>query len=127
MKEKSKWSFVTSLSPSTTVLFLLLLLRTVLVSKENTLKWIDQMMANQRSLTEEDLTKYATNISLDLDKWKTCRKDPKQEAEVKKDMADGAVAGVSGTPAFFINGIMLSGVLRFLSIQRNYRSRIGQG
>ena len=73
----------------------------------------DQMMANQRSLTEEDLTKYATNISLDLDKWKTCRKDPKHEAEVKKDMADGAAVGVSGTPAFFINGIMLSGALPF--------------
>lgn len=73
----------------------------------------DQMMANQRALTEEDLTKYATAISLDLDKWNTCRKDPKHEAEVKKDMADGAAAGVSGTPAFFINGIMLSGALPF--------------
>ena len=73
----------------------------------------DQMMANQRALTEEDLTKYATAVNLDLEKWNTCRKDPKHEAEVKKDMADGSAAGVSGTPAFFINGIMLSGALPF--------------
>jgi len=28
---------------------------------------------------------------------------------VKRDLADGQQAGVSGTPAFFINGVMLSG------------------
>ena len=35
------------------------------------------------------------------------------QAEVNKDMEDGAKAGVSGTPAFFINGIMLSGAQPF--------------
>ena len=73
----------------------------------------DEMMSNQRALSESDLKGYATKISLDIPKWETCLKDPKQEAEVKKDMDDGAVAGVSGTPAFFINGIMLSGALPF--------------
>ena len=33
------------------------------------------------------------------------------EADVKRNMADGRKAGVSGTPAFFINGVMLSGAL----------------
>ena len=73
----------------------------------------DQMMANQRSLSVEDLKGYATNIGLDIPKWELCLQDPKQEEEVKKDMDDGSVAGVSGTPAFFINGIMLSGALPF--------------
>ena len=44
----------------------------------------DQMMANQRALTEEDLTKYATAISLDPDKWNTCRKDPKMKSRSQK-------------------------------------------
>jgi protein-disulfide isomerase len=71
------------------------------------------LMSNQRALSEADLTGHATTLKLDMDKWNTCRKDPKQEAEVKKDMEDGAAVGVTGTPAFFINGIMLSGALPF--------------
>jgi protein-disulfide isomerase len=31
------------------------------------------------------------------------------EAEVMKDLEDGQKHGVSGTPAFFINGIFLNG------------------
>ena len=31
------------------------------------------------------------------------------EAEVRKDQEDGAAVGVTGTPAFFINGIFLNG------------------
>ena len=69
----------------------------------------DIMMMNQRALEEADLVGNATKLGLDLGKFNACRLDPKQEAEVKKDQADGAEAGVSGTPAFFINGIMISG------------------
>ena len=71
------------------------------------------LMSNQRALEEENLVAHANTLKLDLEKWNTCRKDPKQQAEVNKDMQDGAAAGVSGTPAFFINGIMLSGALPF--------------
>ena len=71
------------------------------------------LMSNQRELEEEHLRAHATTVKLDMGKWDTCRKDPKQEAEVRKDMEDGAKVGVSGTPAFFINGIMLSGALPF--------------
>jgi protein-disulfide isomerase len=71
------------------------------------------LMNNQRALTENDLTGHATTLGLDMTKWNTCRKDPSQEAEVRKDMADGSEVGVTGTPAFFINGIMLSGALPF--------------
>ena len=30
-------------------------------------------------------------------------------AEIQKDQADGAAVGVTGTPAFFINGVFLNG------------------
>lgn len=69
------------------------------------------MMANQGALAEADLLAHATTLQLDLNKWNTCRQDPKQTAEVQKDMEDGSAAGVTGTPAFFINGILLSGAL----------------
>ena len=73
----------------------------------------DLLMGNQRALTESDLTAHATTLTLDLDKWNTCRKDPKQAAEVNKDFEDGQKVGVSGTPAFFVNGVMLSGAVPF--------------
>ena len=71
----------------------------------------DVMMSNQRALQEADLTRYATDIKLDLEKWNACRADPKQEAEVQGDFEDGTKAGVQGTPAFFINGIFLNGAV----------------
>ena len=71
----------------------------------------DALMSNQRALAEADLTRHATTLELDLDKWNTCRADPKQEEEVQKDFEDGTKAGVQGTPAFFINGIFLNGAV----------------
>lgn len=71
------------------------------------------LMSNQSALSEENLTAHATTLSLDLTKWNTCREDPKQAAEVQKDFQDGQKVGVNGTPAFFINGIMLSGAVPY--------------
>ncbi|MEC7986431.1 MAG: DsbA family protein [Myxococcota bacterium] len=71
------------------------------------------LMGNQRELKEKHLTGHAEALKLDLDKWNTCRKDPKQAAEVQKDFEDGQRVGVTGTPAFFINGIMLAGAVPF--------------
>jgi protein-disulfide isomerase len=76
------------------------------------------LMSNQRALEEGDLTAHATTLQLDMDKWNTCRKDPKQAEEVQKDFEDGQAAGVSGTPAFFINGVMLSGAQPFSEFER---------
>ena len=71
---------------------------------------------DERSVVDvrpSDLVGYATQVGLDLDKWNTCRQDPKQEAEIMADFEAGQKVGVTGTPAFFINGIMLSGALPY--------------
>ena len=85
------------------------------------------LMGNQSALQDTDLVGYATQIGLDLDAWSTCRDDPAQVAEVQKDMQDGAKAGVSGTPAFFINGIMLSGAQPFEAFKDIIDRELGQG
>lgn len=56
---------------------------------------------------------YASEIKLDTAKFNTCLDDGKMAAEVKKDMADGAAAGVTGTPGFIINGKLVSGAQPF--------------
>jgi protein-disulfide isomerase len=73
----------------------------------------DALMKNQRALQEADLERVAADIALDLAKWRKCRQDVSMEAEVRADQAEGASYGVTGTPAFFINGIMVSGALPF--------------
>ena len=85
------------------------------------------MMGNQRALEEADLEGYAKAVGLDLAAWKTCRQDPAQAAEVQKDFEDGQKAGVSGTPAFFINGIMLSGALPYDMFAQIIDKELGQG
>ena len=72
-----------------------------------------KLMENQSALQEEHFVQHATDLKLDLDKWNACRQNPAQEAEVQKDMEDAAALGVTGTPAFFVNGVMLSGALPF--------------
>ena len=85
------------------------------------------LMSNQRALEESDLVSHATALSLDMEKWNTCRADPAQEAEVNADMQAGAEVGVSGTPAFFINGIMLSGALPYERFQELIDRELDRG
>ena len=67
------------------------------------------MFADQNKLAAANLVETAGNIGLNKEEFKTCLDSGKYKAEVQKDFQDGARVGVTGTPAFFINGIMLSG------------------
>jgi protein-disulfide isomerase len=69
----------------------------------------EQLFANQRKLEDADLEQYAQNVGLDMDAFNACRERPDVKARVQADAAAAQAAGVSGTPAFFVNGIMLSG------------------
>lgn len=85
------------------------------------------LMGNQRALEEGDLLAHAQALNLDLGAWNTCRQDPAQEAEVMADMEAGAKAGVSGTPAFFINGILMSGALDYARFKEIIDRELSRG
>ena len=53
----------------------------------------------------------ARQLGLNLQAFDSCRRDPAIRAEIDADAKAGAAAGVEGTPAFFINGIRISGAL----------------
>lgn len=72
-------------------------------------KFHNSFMQNQQALTEADIAKAAQDALVNTEKWEACRKDPAITEEIRKDQADGAAVGVTGTPAFFINGIFLNG------------------
>ncbi len=63
--------------------------------------------------TNGDFSKYAEELGLDMEQFNSCLASGKYVEEVKKDLQDGINAGVTGTPAFFINGIPVSGAQPF--------------
>lgn len=73
----------------------------------------DILFANQNALDTESLKKYAAELKLDSQKFNSCLDSGKYGQEVKKDFSDGQSAGVQGTPAFFINGRLVSGAQPF--------------
>lgn len=82
-------------------------------------KMYDKLFANQTKLSDSDLAGYAEQVGLDMDKYRNCTKDSaKAEALIDKNFQLGVQVGVSGTPAYFINGRRLSGALPFAEFQR---------
>ena len=71
----------------------------------------DQLFANQRAMTEENLASYAENVKIDAAKFNECLTSGRHVATVEQDMKEGAAAGMSGTPGFFINGVFLGGAM----------------
>jgi len=63
------------------------------------------------------LKQYAVDLKLDTAKFNTCLDNGETASIVQQDFKDGQAAGVSGTPAFFINGKPLVGAQPFSSFK----------
>ncbi len=63
-------------------------------------------------LSPENYKKIAGDLGMDQKKFDECVAK-NDEKTIDQDLADGAAVGVNGTPAFFINGRMLSGAQPF--------------
>ncbi|TDI50631.1 MAG: DsbA family protein [Acidobacteria bacterium] len=73
----------------------------------------DKLFENQKALDKDNLIKYASDLQLDSDAFTTCLDSGRYTADVKQDVADGRKVGVTGTPAFFINGRFLNGAVPY--------------
>ncbi len=51
----------------------------------------------------------ARTAGIDGDRFESCLKGEKFKALIENDLQLGTASGVSGTPAFYINGLLLSG------------------
>jgi protein-disulfide isomerase len=70
-------------------------------------KMSEKMLANQRALTDENFSKWAQEIGLDVKKFEQDFKnnDARYEEQITADMKTGTtVAKVRGTPSLFVNG-----------------------
>ena len=77
----------------------------------------DKLFQNQTSLTKENLKTWAAELKLDSEAFNTCLDSEKFKADIAKDQADGQSYGVTGTPAFFINGRFLNGAQPFTAFE----------
>ena len=77
----------------------------------------DSMFGNQRELSVPDLKQRAVDLKLDTAKFNECLDSGRKVAAIQSDIQAGARAGVTGTPAIFINGRMLSGNQPYSEIQ----------
>jgi protein-disulfide isomerase len=69
----------------------------------------DTLYTNAPKADPEKLQAYAQDVGLDVPAFEQCLSSGTYRAAVQKDVEEGMRAGVTGTPAFFINGRMLSG------------------
>lgn len=67
----------------------------------------DVLFQNQKYLRRNDLERYAEEMGLKMDDFKSCLDDSTAEALVIKDRKDGEALNIPGTPTIFINGKIL--------------------
>ncbi len=85
----------------------------------------DVLFKNQQTLDAPQLKDHANEIGLEQSKFASCLDSGKFSKAVQDDMSAGQQVGVSGTPAFFINGVMLSGAMPFDEFKRVIDQELG--
>ncbi len=73
----------------------------------------DRLFENQAALQPDALKKHAAELGMDAGQFNACFDGGKYREDVMKDMQDAQRLGVTGTPAFFVNGRFLSGAQPF--------------
>lgn len=85
-----------------------------------------KIWTNQRAITEEDLKKYSSEIRLKKKDFEDCLSSGKFAALIRQNVQEGQDVGVSGTPAFFINGRPLSGARPFETFKEIIDGQLSQ-
>jgi protein-disulfide isomerase len=69
----------------------------------------DLLFARAPRTSDDDMKGMAKQVGMDAAAFDACLASGKYDAAVRRDMDEGQRAGVTGTPAFFINGRLVSG------------------
>lgn len=73
----------------------------------------DKLFGGTLELGQEAYIQYASELGLDLTKFKQCLEERRYQKEVEADLEYAANLGVNSTPTFFINGIPIIGAQPF--------------
>jgi protein-disulfide isomerase len=86
----------------------------------------DKLFTDPQKLKADILTGYARELGLDMKKFEEDLFAPGMKATLDADMAEGKALGVTGTPAFFINGRYLSGAKPFEEFAQVINAELGR-
>ena len=87
----------------------------------------DAIFADQAGMSPERYREYAEKIGLDLDRYDRDLEAGDVQKRVSGDSAEAEKLGVTGTPAFFVNGRFLSGAQPYESFKRLIDAELDQG
>ncbi len=87
----------------------------------------EELFKNQKNLGDSDFKKYATTVGLDMKKFEECTKNPAKQLEIiDNNTRSGEKVGVTGTPAYFVNGRRLSGALPYEEFKKVIDSELAK-
>lgn len=86
----------------------------------------EELFKNQRNLSDDNFVKMGEKIKLkSMKSFKQCLKDPaKHLATIEENYRNGVKVGVTGTPAFYVNGRKLSGAIPYESFKQVFEEEI---
>ena len=87
----------------------------------------DKIFANQAAMSPEQYATYAKELQLDMEQFKRDVASSDVKARIDADAKEAASLGVTGTPAFFVNGRFLSGAQPFAAFKALIDEELGQG
>lgn len=77
----------------------------------------DKLFGNQTSYSVENFKKWSKSLGLKTDQFNDCLDSGKYAKKVQADAKEGQEKGVSGTPATFINGQLITGALPYATFK----------
>lgn len=80
---------------------------------------------NQRGLTEEQLHGFAEQLGLNMEQFRSALSEGRYREQVTQEVAQGRSAGVSGTPALFINGRQVGGAIPAERLREELNNALG--
>ena len=84
----------------------------------------DLLYADTSKLADADLSAHAKALDLDEARFAACLESGRYGAAVDADQKLGVNAGVNGTPAFLVNGVILEGAQPFSAFEKVIESEL---
>lgn len=81
-------------------------------------EYADALFENQELLATDYYPTLAATLGLKADKFATCMESKKYASIITADQSGGSTAGVTGTPATFVNGKQINGVVSYATLKQ---------
>lgn len=80
-------------------------------------EYADGLFDNQEDLGDDLFVELASQLDLNIDQFTDCVDKDEYKSKVSSDYSSGVAAGVSGTPATFVNGEKVSGAVPYETLK----------